>query len=230
MTEQLPLPFHLPHDVTFTNFIPGKNQRLIAWLQSMLQNELESFVYLWGSMGVGCSHLLQSCCRIVLDKGLTAMYCSMREVLTLTPKLFENLESFSLICLDDIQEIAGHALWEEAVFHLYNRSQISNTSLIIAGNSVPKELGIQLADLVSRLEHGLIFQVHALSDEEKSMALQAHAQSKGIKLSPEICQFLLRHVPRDLRALFQVLEKLDHKSLVEQRKLTIPFVKQILGI
>ncbi len=230
MTQQLTLPLHLHHDATFANFFPGSNQSLLTCLQSIAHDEREPYVYLWGSRGVGCSHLLQACCRDALDRGLSAVYLSLADVLTLSPKLFENLESFSLICLDDMQAIAGQTVWEEAVFHLYNRSQTARSCLLVAAHGVPKELGIQLPDLVSRLEHGLIFQVHPLNDPDKCTALQSRAKMRGMEMSKEISQFLLRHIPRDLPALFAALEQLDHASLVEQRKLTIPFVKQVLGI
>lgn len=230
MANQLTLPLHLPDDSTFASFFPGKNQNLLTCLQTMLQGKIESYLYLWGSVGVGCTHLLQACCKHILDRGLSAMYISLAEVLMLSPKLFEDLESFSLLCLDDIQTIAGHGVWEEAIFHLYNRCQSTKSCLIIAGNTVPKELDIRLPDLVSRLENGLIFQVHELSDTDKCAALQIRAKMRGMEVSPEIGHFLLRHIPRDLPALFAALEKLDLMSLAEQRKLTIPFVKQVLGI
>lgn len=230
MSNQLTLPFMLHHDATFTNFIPGKNQPLVTWLQTTLQTQTESYAYLWGPSGVGCTHLLQACCRSLLERGLSAVYLSMSEVLTLSPKLCENLESFALICIDDIHAIAGHAIWEEAVFHLYNRCQSAKSCLLVAAPTVPKETGIHLPDLLSRLEHGLVFQVQALSDTDKCLALQSRARLHGMEMSSEVGQFLLRSVPRDLPTLFSVLEKLDHASLVEQRKLTIPFVKQVLGI
>ncbi len=229
MSTQLTLPFNLHHDATFDNFYPGNNKFLISQLANMPQAREATYAYLWGA-GVGCTHLLQACCRVTLDRDETAMYVSLAEVLTLSPKLFENLELYSLICLDDVQAIAGKADWEEAVFHLYNRCQNSKCCLLIAGKTVPKELGIQLPDLVSRLEDGLIFPVQPLNDVEKCAALQFRAQLLAMELSPEIGQFLLRHLARDWPTLFAALEKLDHTSLVAQRKLTIPFVKQVLGI
>lgn len=228
MTQQLTLPLHLQQDATFTNFFSGKNQSLLSLLRTAVHEQ--QYIYLWGAAGVGCSHLLQACCREALDSGLAAVYLSLKDVLPLSPQLFENLESFALICLDDVEAIAGNSVWEEAVFHLYNRSQTANSCLLIAGHAVPKESGIQLPDLVSRLEHGLIFQVQPLSDADKCAALQLRAKMRGMKMSKQLAEFLLRHIPRDLPALFDALEKLDQISLVEQRKLTIPFVKQVLGV
>jgi DnaA family protein len=99
-----------------------------------------------------------------------------------------------------------------------------------AANVVPTALGLQLPDLLSRLMNGVILQIQTLTDAEKLAALQLRANMRGFELPLEVGQFLLQRWPRNLSVLFAALEKLDHLSLVEQRRLTIPFVKQALGM
>lgn len=227
--QQLLLPIR-PHDeATFVNFFPGQNQVVINYLRTFTVNNTEHCVYLWGKNGVGCSHLLQACCHALHEKNISSFYLPLRQIKHLTPAIFENLETVSLVCVDDVQVIAGNAELEEALFHLYNRIIGNKKYLLLAANVAPVNLNIQLLDLKSRLQNGMIFQIQELTDPEKLMALQLRATFRGLELSDEVGRFLLTHWPRDFSFLFSALEKLDHASLAEQRRLTIPFVKQVLG-
>lgn len=222
---QLTLSLKLRDDATFANFHVGDN---FAVLQC-LQNSDEQFIYLWGETGVGKSHLLQACCHAVSDKGKTAMYLSLKDFGLLTPAIFEDLETFSLVCLDDLDAIMQDPLWEEALFHFYNRARASGTQLIVASQCSVKLLGTKLVDLHSRLAWGVSFEVKPLSEQQLLNALIMRAENRGINLSDEVAQFLIRHYPRNMNDLYQILDRLDRASMVEKRRITIPFVKHTLA-
>jgi len=228
--HQLTLPLRLQDEATFVNFFAGSNQPLINYLKKLIHDRNENYIYLWGHSGVGCTHLLKACCQYVQEQGRTAAYLPMSLFKNLSPSVFGTLEVVSLVCLDDIQAIAGDHQWEEVIFHFYNRIQASGNQLFIAGHAVPRDLNIHLPDLASRLINGVVFQVQELSDEEKVEALQMRAKLRGLNLSAEVLHFLLNRFPRDLSALFATLEQLERASLMAQRKLTIPFVKDVLRI
>lgn len=144
--------------------------------------------------------------------------------------MLSGLENVSLICLDDIEAIAGQEKLEEALFHLFNRVRANNQRLLITGSTAPANLNIKMPDLRSRLAWGIAYQLKALSDDQKLSALRQRAQSRGLQLDPTVGRFLLRRCPRNMRELFATLEALDQASLVQQRRLTIPFVKEVLGV
>lgn len=231
MQQQLTLSLQLPDDATFANFFPGANQPLIHYLQEFIANDKlshEFYLYLWGGAGAGCSHLLQACCHALLACGKTAVYLPLQYVNEFTPAIFNDLEQVALVCVDDVQHIAGSPAWEEALFHFFNRIQTAQNKLIIVGHSVPKETGIQLPDLSSRLNGGIIRQIQALTDEEKITALQLRARLRGFDLPDNVAQFLLQQFPRNFSFLFKLLETMDKASLAAQRKLTLRFVKTVL--
>ena len=70
--------------------------------------------------------------------------------------------------------------------------------------------------------------MQALSDEEKALALQQHAQARGFVLTPEVIQYLLRHGRRDLPALLAVLDALDEHCLRLQRAASVPLLKEVM--
>lgn len=226
---QLPLVLGLRDEMTFDNYCVGDNQHSLTCLRDMLQGTGESFIYLWGEHGVGRTHLLQACCHALDSVDLSALYLPLSDAEKLSPEMLEGMESMSLICLDNINAVVGQRPWEEAIFHLYNRVLMSGARLIIASDVVPGQLPCLMPDLQSRLSQGLVLQIKALNDEDKLSALQLRARRRGLALSDEVGQYLLRHYPRNMAVLFSALERLDQASLVEQRRLTIPFVKQVLG-
>jgi len=143
-------------------------------------------------------------------------------------QIFESLEAIDCIAIDDLDSIVTKRDWEESLFHLYNRCE--NTQLIFAATKAPNALDWVLPDLQSRLNLSLRFQVLPLSDQHLIDVLQSRATSRGMSLSDEVGHYLIHHVPRDLPHLMDCLNRLDQVSLAEQRRLTIPFVKQTLSL
>jgi DnaA family protein len=229
--QQLTLGLALRQDATFANFSPGSNDTLINLLKSSLHGVGERFYFLWGAPGLGASHLLHACCHEAGRLALPAVFLDMQQHADLSPGILEGLETVSVLCLDNISAIAGLPDWEEGLFHLYNRARANaHTCFIVADHNPPMQLPLHLPDLRSRLAWGLVYELQALSDPEKLALLQVKAKQRGLDLSEDVGHFILQRCNRDFPSLLHTLAQLDKASLVEQRRLTIPFVKRILGI
>lgn len=230
MSLQLTLGITLKEDATFASYLPGNNAELIERLRQFFQQDNYWCLYLWGEKSVGKTHLLQACCHLAGEQNQRAFYFPLEDGEQFDAQLMDDLDVMDVICLDDIERIAGSTSWQEAVFHLYNKLHVQQKRLIITGNKPPAALPLTLPDLRSRLGADLVFCVHPLSDEDKILALQTHATQRGFDLPETVATFLLNHQSRNMADLFETLNTLDQASLVEQRKLTIPFVKQVLAL
>ncbi|MBB2497288.1 DnaA regulatory inactivator Hda [Aquipseudomonas ullengensis] len=229
---QLPLGVRLRDDATFANYYPGANAAALGYVERLCEADAgwtESLIYLWGGEGVGRSHLLQAACLRFEQRGESVVYLPLAEVADFGPEMLDNLEQCELVCLDDLDAVVGRADWEEALFHLFNRLRDSGRRLLLAAAAAPRELPLGLADLQSRLTLALVFQLHSLSDEDKLRALQLRASRRGLHLTDDVGRFILTRGERSMSALFELLERLDQASLQAQRKLTIPFLKEVLG-
>ena len=60
-------------------------------------------------------------------------------------------------------------------------------------------------------------------------ALQLRAERRGLTLADDAALFLVHRLPRDMHSLCRVLDQLDEASLVAQRRLTMPFLRQALA-
>jgi DnaA family protein len=224
LRQQLPLRIGLRDSATFGNFLPAANAQALY----DLERQQEPFIYLWGADGSGKSHLLQAACHAVTEAGGSAVYLPLGELSAMSPELLEGMEQMQLVCIDEVDTIAGNGPWEQALFHLYNRLRDSGNRLLVAGEASPGSLGIGLPDLVSRLGWGPVYQLQRLNDEQKAEALRLRAAQRGMEMPPEVASYLLNRAPRDMQALFALLDELDEVSLAAQRKLTIPFVREII--
>lgn len=228
LSPQLTLGLSLKDEATFDNFYVGKNAEIVAELKRTASGAGERIIYLSGAHGQGASHLLQACCHYSYQNQITSVYLPLANLLKFTPEVLVNLESLALICLDDLDVIAQHAEWEEAIFYFFNRVYDAGGSIIMAAHDVPKAINLGLPDLVSRLSWGIVYQLQALDDKEKLSVLIMRANRRGMHLSEEVAKYILTHYPRQMNKLFLALDKLDAASLAAQRRLTIPFVKEVL--
>lgn len=219
---QLALDIALPQDVNFDNFC-WQGQELLC---QALHDESERFVYLYGKPGLGKSHILQA---LTTESAKPSCYLPLSEVKAYGVDALEGLDQLDLICIDDLDQIAGDSVFEETLFHLYNRVRDSGDKRLIMSASVPiNQLAIALPDLRSRLQWGFVYQLIMLPDEALLPVLMAKAKEKGMNLESNVAQFLMTHFSRDMHDLMQGLDALDKASLLEKRKLTIPFIKQVL--
>lgn len=234
MFAQLPLPVHLADDETFESFVVGKNAQLVEYLHGVLNGSEGSntpLTFISGDSGVGKSHLLFAMCQGAHVRQKSSLYISLKQKDELSVAMLDGLEDYHLLCIDDVQLIEHDMAWQVALFDLINRvKEKGRGQLILTANGGPKSLTLDLADLQSRLAWGLSYQLHSLDEVGKIQALKQRAKKRGLQITTVVAQFLLSHLQRDMPALMSTLDILDKSSLQQQRKLTIPFVKQVLGL
>ena len=226
--SQLPLGF-ARHDIyTFESYIPGHNGLVVDALQDMAGGSSRANIYLWAGRGAGKTHLLQAVCNLAARSGRPCACIPLRQIDDFTPDLFSSLEELSLVCLDDVDELAGRDAWELALFDLFNRLKDTQTPLVMSAGFSPKGSPVRLPDLKSRLSWGLCYRLEPLDDGDNITALKQRARQRGFELGDQVVEYLIKRVERDTRSLFRWLDRLDRSSLEAQRKLTVDFVKELL--
>jgi DnaA-homolog protein len=207
---------------TLANFLPGRNAELVYLLQHILSGqEKERFIYLWGELGCGRSHLLQAVFHAYSQRKLKAVYFSCESYVN-----FHIEDDIDFVAVDNVNHLDSSA--QIKLFNLYNQIRDDGRILLlVSGNAAPAQLTLR-QDLVTRLGWGLVYHIHGLTDDEKMQAMQSHAADCGFDLPEELCVYLLRHVRRDLSSLLNIINALNRYSLSSKRQITIPLLRKLL--
>ena len=218
---QLPLALRYPPDQRLDTFVHAPAGAL-AQLRALAVQDPETagyvdpggadWVYLAGPAGVGKTHL-----------PLAAAAGRLREAL-------HALEGNDLLALDGIEAIAGSREDEVALFDTHNRARQAGAAVLYAARENPDALALSLPDLRSRLSQCTRIVLAPLDDDGRAQVLRQRAQRRGLALEEAALDWLLKRLDRDLGGLTQALDRLDRASLAAQRRITVPFLRQTLGV
>lgn len=187
-----------------------------------------SLLYLRGEAGQGRSHLLAALCGEAERRGMSAVLLPLGELRGESPGLLEGLETQDLVACDELEQVAGDAAWEEGLFHLFNRARAAGCRLLFSATGGAAGSGLLLPDLVSRLSLAPSWTLAQPDDPSREALLVAAARRHELVLEPEVLRYLLGRGPREPGRLLALVADLDRKSLVAGRRLTVPFVRQVL--
>lgn len=225
--RQIPLGLRLPDRAVFASFLPARNAEAVAHAQAVAQGAGTGLTWLCGPAGAGKTHLLQAICAAA-SKRVRAGYVPLGEVAALGVGVLEGFPQLGCLCVDDIDLIAGKLQWEHAIFALLREIEDSGGRLVLSAVAPPALLDWALPDLGSRCTAAAVFQLRVLDEAEQQEALTLRARLRGFELPEETLRWLQRRFPRDMRSLYELLDTLDEAALAAQRRLTIPFIREVL--
>lgn len=230
---QLSLNVLLQDEATFANYIAGqKDALLVRALKEASHLKGEKNIVIWSESekGSGLSHLMQACCHSAHQNSYTAQYLPLPEIKSYDPAgIFEGLDELNVVCLDGLETVVGSLEWETSLFNLFNGLRERGGALLVAMHGSPSAVSFTLPDFRSRILGSVIYRLQGLNDEEKCQALIVLASRRGLEMSDDVARYICVRSSRNFSHLHGHLINLDKASLQQQRKLTIPFVKQVLG-
>lgn len=222
---QLPLGFRAPAEQRFEHFLPGD-----AAAPALLRRQVgeRGKVYLHGPEGSGKTHLLRAMLAESGEVGLSAAWLPLAMLGPAAVGLIDAQPAVDLVCIDDLDALAGHADAERALFALHNRQHDARGAIVYAARVSPDALDIGLPDLRSRLSHCLRLTLQPLDEAGRRQVLAERARARGLLLEDAALDYLFRRVDRDLGSLTALLDRLDQASLAAQRRITVPFLRAAL--
>ena len=225
--KQILLPLQARRPDGFDNFVPGANTGVIQELQNLAGSGGQC-VFLRGAEGSGKSHLLNAACNLAVEQGRQAFYISLGRLPDAAAEGLSGLDLMDLVCVDDMDLCVGNRIWEEALFHCFNRLRAEGGSLFVSSSKPLSSLQFSLPDLASRLAWGLRLQLRTLDDAGKAEAMAQWVNSREINLPKEVQAYLLSRSSRGTSALLGNLEAVCEEALRSKRKITVPLVREIL--
>lgn len=239
MSGQLPLALRWPAQQRFDSFLPGSNGVALGLLRDAAASSEAPWVFIAGPSGSGRTHLLIAACAQADADGRSAQYIALRNRrdepagvaragANDVAATLRALGGSELLALDDVDAIAGDRDAEHALFDLYNRCKVEKSTLMFSAAAAPAQIGIGLPDLVSRLSACAQTTLKPLADADRREALRLRAEARGLVLDDAVLDWLFARTQRDLGSLTALLERIDRASLAAQRRITVPFLRQLL--
>lgn len=224
---QLPLALRYPPDQRFDSFIAPPEGALPA-LSALATVAGADWVYLSGASRTGKTHLALAVCAATEQQGRRAAYLPLAAAAGRMRDALDALEGHDVVALDGLDAIAGAREDEVALFDFHNRARASGLNVLYTARGIPDDIGLVLHDLRSRLQQCLRLVLDPLDDDGRREVLRDRAQRRGLVLEDAALDWLLTRTDRDLGALVVLLDRLDRASLAAQRRITVPFLRQVL--
>ncbi len=224
---QLPLALSAPPDQRLARYLQAP-VGLAAQLRALAAGAADA-VFLHGGHATGKTHLLVACCAEAEGQGRRPAYLSLRGVRGRVRDAVEGLEAADIVALDDLDAVAGGRDDEIALFDLHNRAREAGRAVLYAAADAPAALPLVLPDLRSRLMQCMRWALPVLDDAGRAQLLRERAAARGLDFDAAALDWMLRRCSRDLHDLSRLFEQLDRASLAAQRRLTVPFLRQVLA-
>jgi DnaA family protein len=227
-SPQIPLQLEPRRPDRFEDFVVGPNAVALSAVQHLL-DEPGGVLFLSGPPGSGKSHLLNALCHAARNAGLGAFYVALKRLPEEAAAGLEGLQTLDLVCVDDLDCIAGSQVWEKALFRCFNEIRDAGGRLLVSSSRPLPRLPIQLPDLASRLAWGVRQNLQPPDDAGKLEILQQRARTLRIEVPLDVQHYLLRYGRRDMASLLTALERLKDAAFVDKRKITVPLAREVLG-
>jgi DnaA family protein len=226
---QLALALRFPPDQRLDTFVTG-DAALPATLQALAQPDgAVRHVYVAGSAGSGKTHLALAACAEASERGVEAAYVPLHAAAGRVRDALQGMDRHRLVALDGLDATAGDRDAEVALFDFHNRVQDAGGALLYTASQWPDALDLCLPDLRSRLAQCTRIALAPLDDAGRAQMLRLRAARRGLQFDEAAIDWLLRRVGRDPAGLAQVFDRLDRAALAQQRGLTVPFLRKVLG-
>jgi len=227
-SPQLPLRLRCPPDQRFETFVGAAHAT--ALLAASAAGSGPPSIYLTGPAGSGKTHLLLAASAHALELGRTLAYLPLASAAGRLEAALDALEHTDFIALDGLDAVIGHREDEIALFHLHNRLHDAGKHLCYSASAAADAWPAMLPDLRSRLNQCPRITLPTLDDAGRGEVLRRRAACRGLQIDPAAIDWLLRRLERDLANLTEILDHLDRASLAEQRRVTVPFLRQRLHL
>ena len=226
-SPQIPLQLEPRRPDRFDYFVAGPNENALAAVRQLL-DEPGGSLFLSGPVGSGKSHLLNALCHAARENGLAAFYIALKRLPEEAAASLEGLQVLDLVCVDDLESVAGNPVWENALFACFNEVRAARGRLLVSSSLPLASLELGLPDLASRLAWGVRQNLRFPDDDGKLEILQQRARTLRIDLPEDVQNYLLKRGKRDISSLLQALEQLKDAAFAGKRKITVPLAREIL--
>lgn len=230
--------------MTFERFVVGKPNEFAFSAAKRVADSIANPpvfnpLFLYGGVGLGKTHLMHAICWqvrraypekvVVYLSAERFMYSFIRAITSRGQVDFKDLfRSVDLLLVDDIQFIAGKDSTQEEFFHTFNALVDQGKQVVLSADRSPSEIvGIEQR-LTSRMNSGVVADIHATTYELRLGILHEKVQQSHMKISENIIEFLAKKITTNIRELEGALMRLQLHGDLIGRAITLDDAQDIL--
>jgi chromosomal replication initiator protein len=227
---------------TFENYIVGPFNELAqaaAWASSKNPGQVYNPLFIYGGVGLGKTHLLQSIGNEIIKNNpekkvryIPSEKFTSSVVASIKSQDIENfkakLRAIDVLIIDDVQFLAGKEKTQEEFFHTFNSLYEKNKQIILSSDKPPKAIPALAERLRSRFEGGMIADISYPDFETRVAILKAKSQEKNIEFSEEILHYVANNIQRNIRELEGALNRLVAYQKIQNQIPDIEAAKSLL--
>lgn len=228
---------------TFESFVVGSHNELAhasTIAASKNPGKLYNPLFLYGGVGLGKTHLLQSLGNKVVSegRGRRVLYISAERftgdiVEAIKNKTIEDLKSrysqLDVLIIDDVQFIAGKEKMQEIVFSTFNELYGKNKQIVLSSDRPPQAIPALEERLRSRFEGGMLADIGTPDLETRLAILKLKSEAKHCELPDEVLAYIATHIQKNVRELEGALNRVIAFSQIYNRVPDLKEVKNILA-
>jgi chromosomal replication initiator protein len=233
---------------TFDSFVVGKpNELAHAAARRVAEGGPVTFnpLFLYGGVGLGKTHLMHAIAHELQTRrpDLRVLYLSAEQfmyrfVQALRERQImdfkELFRSVDVLMVDDVQFIAGKDSTQEEFFHTFNALVDANKQIVISADRAPGEIKDLEERIRSRLQCGLVVDLHPTDYELRLGILQQkvdyyRSQYRGLVLADGVLEFLAHRITTNVRVLEGALTRLFAFASLVGREITLDLAQDCLA-
>ncbi len=226
----------------FEHFVVGKpNEFAYAAARRVAEAQSAQFnpLFLYGGVGLGKTHLMHAIAWHIQKKtpDRTIIYLSaekfmyrfiraLREKNTVDFK--DQFRSVDVLMIDDVQFISGKDSTQEEFFHTFNALVDQGRQIVISSDKSPSDLEGMEERLISRLNCGLVADIHATNYELRLGILQSKAKQLSVTVPPKVMEFLAHKITANVRELEGALNRVVAHAQLVGREISLEATQDVL--
>lgn len=226
-TPQLPLALGSSPDQRIETYLHAASGVLEA-LRTAAETSTGEALCVSGPAGSGKTHLLLATAAHAREAGRRSAYVALGQAAGALAQVLPMFEGHDIVALDGVDAVAGHAADAAALFHLHNALRDSGAVPVYSMGAPLDATQWALPDLRSRVAQATQLKLRALDDAGRADVLSARARRRGLQVDDAAIEWMLKRTDRDLGSLTALLDRLDRASLAAQRRVTVPFLRDVL--
>jgi chromosomal replication initiator protein len=225
---------------TFDNFmVGGSNQFAYAAVKSVSEKpgKLYNPLFIYGGVGLGKTHLMQSAGNVFQNQGKNVIYTTVEQFLNDFTRSIRNktMERFQekyrkcdVLLIDDVQFLSNKEGIQEEFFHTFEALKGEEKQIILTADQPPKKIGGLEKRLQSRFEHGLVADIQPPELETKIAIIEKKCEINKVILSKDIINYIATVIESNVREIEGILSKLHAYSQLMHVDIDLEFTKNVL--